>query len=245
MVINLAVALIAYKLKALNIKAIILAYLLGVLILYTCFEAYILLLIYFSAVLTVEKILLKSKKEKRNSRQVLANIIFAFGALLLYLLTDENKFFLIYCCMLSVSLCDTLSSTIGTKFAKKVYSITKLKPITKGTSGGISLIGTIGGFTGNLIFAILCSVIAYILQRKASIVTFSAVCLSGFCGMIIDSFLGDVFQKKYRCTTCNKITDTKTCCGRECPSVGISLLTNTQVNLMSEGIICVLLLLIL
>lgn len=245
MIINLVLAIIAYKLKALNTKAIILAYVIGVVILFSCFEAYILLLVYFITVLIVEKILLNSKKEKRSSIQVLANIVFAFVALIFYILKDESKYFVIYCCMLSVSLCDTLSSTVGTRFAKKVYSITRLKQISKGVSGGVSFIGSISGFSGSLFLSSVYLIIVCITNNKLSVTSFVIVCFSGFAGMLIDSILGDVLQKKYQCVICGKVKDTKDCCGSNCQSIGISLLTNTQVNIISEGIVFVILLLIL
>ena len=245
MIINLVLAIIAYKLKALNTKAIILAYVIGVVILFSCFEAYILLLVYFITVLIVEKILLNSKKEKRSSIQVLANIVFAFVALIFYILKDESKYFVIYCCMLSVSLCDTLSSTVGTRLAKKVYSITKLKMISNGISGGVSFVGSFAGFTGSLFLASIYLTIAYITKAEVSTTSFMIIWFSGFTGMIIDSILGDVLQKKYQCVICGKVKDTKDCCGSNCQSIGISLLTNTQVNIISEGIVFVILLLIL
>lgn len=56
MIINCLLALFAYKTGALNKKAIVLAYITGVIIFFLNFRAYIILLMYFVGTTLVEKI---------------------------------------------------------------------------------------------------------------------------------------------------------------------------------------------
>ena len=58
--------------------------------------------------------------------------------------------------------------------------------------------------------------------------------LSAFLGSIFDSFLGSLFQVKYKCTECSKITEKEVHCGK--PTVkysGFSFFDNDVVNLLS------------
>ncbi len=213
-----------------------LAFVLGIIVYYLCIEAYIVLFFYFVLITAIEKIVLKNKREKRSSWQVLSNFAFAFIALILYVALWQHRYFVLYCSMLSVSLCDTLASTLGTRYAKNVYSISKFKKCEKGVSGGISFCGSVSGALGSTAIALM-----YYLSfpQNPTIRNILLIVLLGVFGMIIDSILGDLAQKKYYCSQCQKTTDSEMCCGKTCTPIGAQLLTNSQVNIISEGLIFV------
>lgn len=239
MLINIILAIVAHKTKSLTFKGTILAFVLGIIVYYLCREAYIVLFFYFVLITAIEKIVLKNKKEKRSCGQVLSNFTFAFIALILYVLLGQHRYIVLYCSMLSVSLCDTLASTLGTRYAKNVYSISKFKRCEKGVSGGISFCGSISGTLGSIAIAL----IYYLLfPKKFTLPVVSNVLLIvllGVFGMLFDSILGDLAQKKYFCSQCQKRTDNDMCCGKACTPIGAQLLTNSQVNIISEGLIFV------
>lgn len=245
MIINLLLAIFAYKTKVLTFKGTIIAFLVGLIVCYSCIKAYILLFFYFVLITAIEKIILKDKGEKRNSNQVLSNLIFALVSLVLYLIFDQYCYFVLYCSMLSVSMCDTLASTFGTRFAKNVYSITKFKKVDKGVSGGVSFCGSLSGALGSAIIALIYYLLFFSKPTVSVIRNILLIVLLGVFGMIIDSILGDLVQKKYYCSHCQKTTDSKICCGKTSVPIGAQLLTNSQVNIISEGLVFALGLLII
>jgi uncharacterized protein (TIGR00297 family) len=78
---------------------------------------------------------------------------------------------------------DTFSTEIGMKFSKKAYLITNFKEVEKGTSGGISLIGFLGGILGSLIISLFHK-------------NWFFVFLIGIFGNLIDSIIGALFERK-------------------------------------------------
>ncbi len=239
MIVNGFLAFIAYKLKALTLKGVILAFFLGVIVFYVCIEAYVVLFVYFLSIVLIEKAVLKRKKEQRTEKQILSNFIFAFIAVSLYISFKEFDFFVLYCSMLSVSICDTISSTMGTRFAKKVYSITRFKRINQGVSGGVSVCGCVAGFVTVVLFSFVCAIVCIIMQLPLDVDSVLYIVIAGYLGMIIDSVLGDIFQKKYYCKICKNISDHKFCCSVQGEKVGIGILSNSQVNIASEAIVFV------
>lgn len=243
MIVNIFLAVIAYKTSALTKKGVICALILGIAIYFLSIKAYIILFLYFVVIIIVEKIVLKNKNEKRTTFQVLANSIFALIALSVYILSAQHRFFVIYCTMLSISMCDTIASTIGTRFAKKVYSITKFRQIERGVSGGVSFWGTVAGIMGSVVITIIYLGVCLAFNDPIpEISDASTIFLCGVFGMVLDSILGDLLQKKYYCKVCGKMTDNRICCDAPCIPIGVSLFTNSQINVISEGIIFVMLL---
>lgn len=240
MIINIFLAITAYRINALTFKGTVVAFVLGLIVYYVCKEAYIVLFSYFVFLIIVEKIILKKNREKRNYLQVLSNFAFALLSMILFIALKKHSYFVLYCGLLSVSMCDTLASTMGTRYAKNVYSITKFKRVEKGISGGVSVCGTVFGVLGSTVIALVYSLI--MLQRSVApkIYNVLIIILLGVLGMTIDSLLGDVFQKKYYCRKCKKISESEMCCNNSTVPVGYHLLSNSQVNIISEGIIFVL-----
>ncbi len=177
------------------------------------------------------------KGSKRDYKQVLANggvplLICIFNALIPF----ENDWYLIYILAVSISTADTWSTEIGTLFAKNVYMIATFKKVEAGISGGISLIGTLGGFAGSLI--ILVSSLFFIeltISQSFMILFFSLL------GNFTDSLIGATLQSLYKCEFCGKITEKRNHCNRQTTFIrGIKFIDNDIVNLSSVLFISIL-----
>ena len=90
----------------------------------------------------------------------------------------------------------------------------------------MSFVGTFS----SLVAAILISL--YLGTLNWWYVLVSAV--AAFLGVIFDSFLGSVFQIKFECRSCGKITERHTHCGEPTKQIaGFAFFDNDVVNLLS------------
>ncbi len=143
-------------------------------------------------------------------------------------MTKNDVYILASFASVAVSFADTISSDIGIYFKHKTYDITTMRPIKVGLSGGISLVGTLAGLVGSLIFAFLVGYI-FNLDVKESII----IAIAGSSGMFLDSILGSLWQAKYEQN--NDITEEKT--STNILIKGISWLNNDGVNLLANAIV--------
>jgi uncharacterized protein (TIGR00297 family) len=192
-----------------------------------------------------------SKSSKRDSWQVIAN---SFGAVLFGLISlvgnnhNPDVLFSSYSIAaftyLAVMNADTWATELGTLSSGNVYYILDLRrKVPPGTSGGISIIGTLSGFAGAALLALTVtfSMIFNELFNSITLTTnyiiysFLIIILSGFLGMILDSVLGGTLQAMYYCPKCNKITEALThqLCGGTVTNYekGIKWINNDVVNI--------------
>ena len=126
----------------------------------------------------------------RNGAQVLANLWASAMAIALSLLLPWHEALRIAAlAALAEAASDTVSSEIGEAFGRRARLITTWRDVPVGTDGGVSPVGMIAGLLAAV--AIGC----------ASLLTlrFSAACVVAFCGfagMICDSFLGALFERR-------------------------------------------------
>jgi uncharacterized protein (TIGR00297 family) len=86
---------------------------------------------------------------------------------------------------------DTSSSEIGMAFPGKTLLVTNFKSVPPGTDGGVSLFGTIAALLGAASVAI-----AAVLTGLVHINRLATIVLAGFFGIVIDSLLGAVFERR-------------------------------------------------
>ncbi|MGG0716496.1 DUF92 domain-containing protein [Robertmurraya massiliosenegalensis] len=170
------------------------------------------------------------KGSRRDWLQVVANGGAAAIASLLYYLTDEPVYMVAFCILIASSNSDTWASEIGTLSKKSPISIRNFQRVPKGTSGAISILGTVAGIAG----AALIAVALFILFAfTVELVIF--VFLFGFLGNLIDTVLGAFFQATYRCNHCLLETEKMHHCGQSTEKIrGFSFLNNDIVNLLSS-----------
>ncbi len=134
-----------------------------------------------------------SKSSKpRDVWQVIANGGIAVVILLVFGGYPEFRNILIYV-SIAVALADTLSSELGVFFGGRTYSIIGFRMVSPGLSGGISFMGTLSGLLGAGFIGLLSIWMESYSWENALFISFF-----GFFGMILDSFIGEMFQAKFQ-----------------------------------------------
>ncbi len=173
--------------------------------------------------------LMFEKTDTRDTGQVAANGGVA-GIVMLcwYIFPESNIWYLIYVASLAAVTADTWGTEIGLLAKGAPRSITSLRKVETGTSGGVSLSGFVGGVLGASLLALSGS---FWFSVSASAFTFIIIICSGIVGALIDSLLGATVQAQYRCTVCGKITERTLHCGNSTSLVrGVRWIDNDVVN---------------
>jgi uncharacterized protein (TIGR00297 family) len=132
---------------------------------------------------------------------------------------------------------DTWATELGVLNPSMPRLITNAKPVERGTSGGISIYGTLASIGGAGFIALLATLCTPSLHFTSSFLLpffFLLVSLSGLAGSLFDSFLGATVQAIYRCPQCDKETEKHplhTCGTRTEQIRGWKWLNNDLVNL--------------
>jgi uncharacterized protein (TIGR00297 family) len=228
------------KKKYLTLDGAIIAYIFGLIIIFTGgVILFILLLLAFlitnlaTSYNIEEKIRLKlivAKKPIRDWKNVLAN------GLPMVLFSIQEYFFsldllkLAFIASTASFLSDTVSTEIGVLSKSKPILITNLKESHAGRSGAISKLGLLAGFLSSLVF----SMIAYFLiQWNESLLNFVAlIVLCSMLANLMDSLIGATLQGNYFCERCNMYSEEpKHTCGSQCKYVsGLKFFNNHVVN---------------
>jgi uncharacterized protein (TIGR00297 family) len=170
------------------------------------------------------------KGDRRDAKQVLANGgVYALAAIA-YMLTRTNAWYAVGIGALAASAADTWATEIGTLAGGKPRSIVSGKTVPAGTSGGVSLIGTVASLGGALFIAAGASVARWP-------VPFTAVVLGGLAGSLADSMLGATLQTRRWCDVCAKPTErpVHSCGNRTRRTGGLPGFDNDAVNAVSSG----------
>lgn len=144
-----------------------------------------------------------SKGNERDAGQVFGNGgIPALFAALHFFFPNELLPWLCFASALAAVNADTWATELGVLNPHPPRMITHLnKIVEKGTSGGISLIGTLASLAGSALIGILAS----LLTDNWSL--FLWITFSGLAGSLFDSFLGATIQAMYFCPKDNKETE--------------------------------------
>jgi uncharacterized membrane protein len=129
-------------------------------------------------------------------------------------------------------LSDTVSTEIGLYFGGEPrLIINPRKKVPKGYSGGVTIVGILGGLISSLIFSLL-SIYVFNLVNPLFYCIFA---LSGFLGSVVDSIFGATIQAKYKCTKCGSIIESSFHCGHMTTLVkGFESIDNHMVNFLSS-----------
>ncbi|MGA2489878.1 MAG: DUF92 domain-containing protein [Anaerolineales bacterium] len=126
---------------------------------------------------------------------------------------------------------DTWATELGVLNPSMPRLITNWKPVERGTSGGISVYGTLAAVGG----AALIAVLAGLVRASGNFWMITAIAsLGGLLGSLFDSLLGATVQAIYRCPHCDKETEKHPLhtCGTETVQIrGWNWLNNDMVNL--------------
>ena len=168
------------------------------------------------------------RNDCRDAVQVFSNGFVAAVSALIYLITSKELFLIAFVAALAESFADTAASGIGF-ISKKVYDPFRFEKCENGISGGMSLLGTLAG----LFAAVIVPLVALAFGRINAL-GLVAVFAAAFLGCIFDSFLGSLFQVKYKCPICSLVLEKKSHCGSDTVKYrGLSFVNNDLVNLLS------------
>jgi uncharacterized protein (TIGR00297 family) len=158
---------------------------------------------------------------QRNIWQVIANIFAAVVFSVLFLITSQLIFKLLFLTVVAAVIADTWASEIGPVFHKKCFSLSGWRTATAGVSGGISIAGTLAAFSGSLLVAMLAW-IGLIQGMELRVVLIISV--AGFLASFVDSVLGAFLEPQL-----NKMNYFRKGTGSE------SISSNDVVNLLASS----------
>jgi uncharacterized protein (TIGR00297 family) len=191
--------ILMFKLKLLSRMGSVAAWILGIyLLLLDGYEWIIVVLLFFftSVIFTKirSKFLHKNKKESgRNAWQVVANIIWAVVSSVIFLLTGNEFFVMLFIAYVAAVTADTWASELGPIFNKRSFSLADFKMHKAGVTGGISFAGTLAAALGALIVS-WSGLLLFYTQPDWNIILLIA--LSAFLACFADTFLGAFVENK-------------------------------------------------
>jgi len=187
------------------------------------------------------------EKHGRNWIQVTVNGLGPLVSCILLLLTPQYQrplSFLFYT-SLAVATADTWATELGTRYGGVPINIVRFTKMTKGLSGGVSLVGIISSIVGSTTIALLASGLLKdaiatrsFLHPLVSLQDILIVSLAGLIGSLVDSLLGAILQAKYQCVKCSKIVEVSIHCNTPTHFVaGRKAISNNTVNLLSAFLV--------
>ena len=167
--------------------------------------------------------------EQRTAKQVFSNGWIGVVLYMLYGITGQAEWQVLAWCSFAISVCDTVSSEVGTAVRGKTYNIANFRAMEPGLSGGISLAGTLGGFIAVLLLA-ACLHFAF----PVAINQLFWVIGTGMAGMLVDSYMGSKWQALWK--RGNGFTETSESDAEAQLVKGAAWLDNHWVNFLSNAV---------
>ena len=186
----------AYKLKSLSKSGVLSAYVMGNIIFGAGGFMWIVPILTFFILSSALSKIPKTKNtlqkgSQRDIIQVLANGGAATIISVINFYSPNDQLFILYLAAIAAATADTWASEIGLLNPWNPIHITKLKSVIKGTSGGISLLGTLGSVLG----ATVIGVTGVQLGLQAS--HLGIIIISGTAGCLVDSLIGGSIQATF------------------------------------------------
>lgn len=179
----------------------------------------------------------QQRGSRRDAVQVLANggvpAVFASMALG----SGSSVWTLAAVCAIASATADTWATETGRITHAPPRSISTWKRAEPGTSGAVSLPGTLATAVGSVCIAAFMwfgHSLNWIDTNSAGSIAFGLVSLAGIAGSIFDSVLGATLQARFVCPNCGRITEKVHHCGHH-PATHVSgwgWMTNDAVNLI-------------
>lgn len=170
------------------------------------------------------------KGTERDAVQVLANGGVYAALAIAYAGAPQTGIMAAAAAALAASTADTWATEIGTLSRHSPRDILSFRPVAPGTSGGVTLAGTLASIGGALFIAMIAMILGW-----PRIAAFAAL-IGGLAGSLADSILGSTAQEKMRCPQCERGTERAihSCGTITVRSGGIPGLGNDMVNFLSS-----------
>jgi len=182
--------------------------------------------------------LMFEKTDTRDAVQVAANGGIAGSIVVLNYFFPSNIWYYAFLGALAAVTSDTWATELGVLSKEKPVSLKNLRQTDKGSSGGISWLGTFSGFIGSFII-VLAGLFSAPSMFPAVLIPelFIGITVAGLLGSFIDSIAGAFFQAQYQCKKCGQITEKKIHCDGYKTSLvaGVKWVTNDVVNFICSA----------
>ncbi len=238
--LSLLIACIAYYLKFLSKSGAIAALLVGTIVFGLGGLAHTVVLLTFFFSSSILSVILKKQKQqvnekyakgsRRDAGQVLANGgVAALCVIAGAIFPSQPVFWWMFCAAFAAANADTWATEIGVLSKSPPRLLTGFKQVEAGTSGGITLLGSVSALAGA---SLIAGIAAF---ARMEIVGFLLIALTGFFGSVVDSLLGATVQGIYYCGACQKETEKHpqhSCGGQTTILRGWNWLNNDWVNMV-------------
>lgn len=203
----LIVSLVARRMKALTVSGAVAAFVVGGCIFsFGGIEGAVILIAFFLSGSLLSKLnphTNQSQKNGRDYKQVLSNGIAPAIGVLLTALTPiiREQATVFFLASLATATADTWATEIGVRYSNRVFNIFSFRPMQKGLSGGVSVIGLVASILGAMFIALLPMLPFWQGEKMCGLVLINVlpiVAIAGFLGALIDSLLGATIQAKYQ-----------------------------------------------
>jgi uncharacterized protein (TIGR00297 family) len=181
---------------------------------------------------------IQEKGGRRDFLQVLANGGVGLLMAILLRFTREPSWSIAFAAAFASANADTWASEIGVLSPEKPFSLPTLRPVLRGVSGGVTLIGLGASVAGSLVvgvvFALENALVLRSLDGFASLLCL--VTLAGLFGSLVDSILGSTLQAQYAGSDRAR-TERKVSGGSANALIrGLAFVTNDVVNVASTAV---------
>ena len=210
-VVSLIIALIAVRMRALTLSGAVAAVVIGTISFVAGWDWVAILLAFFVVTSALSAIGAADKRTRtesvvekfggRDAWQVIANGGAFASAAAMFLNTDELSWKIAGFGALAAATSDSWATEIGTLSRKAPWSITNGRHVPPGTSGGITVPGTLAAAGG----AAFISLVSLLADWESGLS--ACVMIGGVSGSTVDSLLGGTLQMRRRCVECGAFTE--------------------------------------
>jgi uncharacterized protein (TIGR00297 family) len=173
------------------------------------------------------------KTGPRDYKQAICNLGTAVLGLVIFLADPNDLWVAAILGSIAASNADSWASEIGGLSTQTPVMITNFKPTEKGVSGGVTLLGTIGGIAGSLFIAVFGVVTMHWIDTFPGNLweLGMAVFIAGILGFLFDSYLGAFSQALFIDKNSKQLLENRS--SQTQLLKGISWLNNDLVNLIT------------
>ncbi len=192
-----AVSIAAWRFGALRASGAVAGTVVGTVVLgFAGVGAALVLVLFFVTSSALSALPPSGERSARGARQVLANG--SVAAAMAAIAGQAAYGAVAFLGATAAATADTWATEIGVRWGKRPRSILTLRQQPPGTSGAVSVAGSVAAICG----ALAVGTAGNLLVAGVAGRTVAAVAVAGFTGSVLDSLLGAAFQAEYRCPRC-------------------------------------------
>jgi len=199
--VNAATAVAGYAARTVNLSGVVTGAIIGTAIFVSLgWQGWLLLLVTFVAASLASRIgltrkqalgIAEAREGRRGSGNAIANTgVAAIAAMLAGLDVHAAAAQLAFVAALVAGGSDTIASEIGKAYGRRTFSVTTWRPVPPGTSGAMSLEGTIAGLLGAALLGGV-AVMLHLLSRSSLLL----IVMAATIGALVESWLGATLEE--------------------------------------------------